>query len=153
MKKYKCSRCETIGEAVSETLLACPVCGEEMLRLKEGQELETEQVQNNELTVAKVVSLGFYDLLPIPAGSKLDMFRQKLETVNFSEPIQTKDGLSVFKQLSETVYNPINNNILGNYKKQKLRQIRFCYLLVTVFIIIFFSLFWLLTYFNLIPKT
>ena len=34
--KYKCSKCETIGEAVSET--CCPVCGAEMLQLKEGQD-------------------------------------------------------------------------------------------------------------------
>jgi len=129
LKKYKCSRCKTIGEAVSETLLACPVCGEKMLQLEEEQEIGTEQAKNNELPIAKVVSLGFYDLLPIPAGSKLDIFRQELQIISLTEPIKTKDNSFAFKRLSEIIYNPINDDIFGNYKKQRTRQVRFYYVL------------------------
>jgi len=115
-----------------------------MLHFEAGQEIEKEQKKVEDIPVAKVISLGFYDLLPIPSGSKLDIFRQKLHTAKLTDTIRGKDTSSIFKQLADITYNPINDDIPGNYKKQRSRQIRFYLHLGTVFFILLLFLFlWL----------
>lgn len=142
LNKYKCSKCETIGEAVSETHLDCPVCGAAMLQLNDGEEFNPEHGKGvDSLPEAKVVSLGFYDLLPIPAGSKLDMFRQKLQATKLTDTIQGKDS-TIFKGLADIVYKPINDDIPGSYKKQKSRQIRFYFYPGAAFFILLLILFY-----------
>ncbi len=139
--KYKCSRCETVGEAVTEARLACSVCGTEMLQIKEGEELKREHGRKIDgLPEAKVVSLGFYDLLPIPAGSKLDMFRQKLQDTKLTNTIQEKNSSHTLKMLEEITYNPINDDITGNYKKQRRQQVRFYSLLAAACFALLFIL-------------
>lgn len=141
LKKYKCSNCKTTGEAISNRQFLCPLCGSEMLQIATEQELKTGQEKTNDLPVAKVVSLGFFDILPLPSGSKLDIFRQKLQIVKGTNTIQIKDSSSVLRQFGEIIHNPINDDILGNYKKQKIEQIKFYSFLGIIFFALLLILF------------